>query len=191
MGEISVCLSGNHWDSLLALSIKLLLHIIAFSFLVANRMTKEKPSSSPVFRSAQQPASRLWLSKMYNGPLVTPSYHPFWQIRLWWPAKGEGLNTLTPMHKQWLPSQQGSGKWEGGWEKASPLSNAEKKMKTHRLPLHVMMTHSGGAHLLPLRIMHASPGDCLPVPVLSCLDVATRLRHRDVQWSNGDGFFFS
>lgn len=56
------------------------------------------------------------------------------------------------------------------------------------MPLLSMTTHCGGAHLLPSGIMHASPGDflcnCLCVP-----ECGNKLRHRDIQESNGDGFF--
>lgn len=76
------------------------------------------------------------------------------------------MNTFAPIHMQQLPSQQGSRKRVGGRRKATLLSNEEElreknRRRTCRLSLHSATSRSGGAHLLPSGIMHASPGDCL------------------------------
>lgn len=105
------------------------------------------------------------------------------QIRLWWPAKGEGLNTLTSIHMQQLLR---SGARRSGGESVA-IEQCERgrwRRRTRCSPLQSMTTHSREAHLLPSEIMHASPESAFAL-------AAWLWQHRhtqDVQQSYGDGF---
>lgn len=105
------------------------------------------------------------------------------QIRLWWPAKGEGLNTLTSIHMQQLLH---SGARRSGGESVA-IEQRERghwRRRTRCSPLQSMTTHSREAHLLPSEIMHAS----LEIAFAPAAWLWQHRHTQDVQQSSRDGF---
>lgn len=154
-----------------------------------DRVMKGKPPSSFLFGSAEQPISRLWLSTLYNGPPLTPPYHPFYRLdsddqpkgKVWthwllYICNGSPLSSIAEV-KGWVRN-------------GSTTEQREKPGDGHA------SCHSIQRRLTPEELICYLQGLCTHLwgiasaRALSLLTVATRHRHSVVQRSSGAFFFF-